>query len=233
MADEEMRYSTAVGPLPVLSDPSTWAPAWEREEARMCVADTLAHATFRDIDSMRFANPFAKQISAMLHALVPSLDDRASSITLVRRSREVGYRRSYVGFMDDPPVNPPLVPTFDYILTCPPFIDVSDPEGPTTVQLTTVGNHRGGLTGHLVAWHQAEYLGCATAPRLRFYLPTPAWWSGVEVPYGCMVELPWVHAYATDDLYAGRRIPWAIFRSAWALPAAVGFLKTFRTRRVL
>jgi len=232
MADEELRNSTAVGPLPVLSDPLTWAPAWEREEARMGVADTLAHATFRGIELMRPANPFAKQIAAMPHALVPSLNDRASSITVVRRSREVGYRRSYVGFMDDPPVNPPLVPTFDYILTCPPFIDLSDPEGPTTVQLTTVRNHRGGLTGHLVDWHQAEYSSCAAATRSRFYLPTPAWWSGVEVSYGCMVELPWERAYATDDLYARRRTPWAIFRSEWALAAAVVLLETFRTRRV-
>ena len=92
--------------------------------------------------------------------------------------------------MDDPPVDPPLVPTFEYILTCPPFIGVSDAEGPTTVQLTTAHNHRGGLTGHLVARHQAEYSSCATATRSRFYLPTPACWSGVEVPYGCMVELP-------------------------------------------
>jgi len=152
---------------------------------------------------------------------------------VVRRSREVGYRRSYVGFMNDPPVNPPFVPTFGNILTCPPFIDVSDPEGPTTVQLTTARNHRAGFTGHLVAWHQAEYSSCATATRSRLYLPTPAWSSGVEVPYGCVVELPWVHAYAADDLYAGRPTPWAIFRSEWALAAAVVLLETFRTRRVL
>jgi len=48
-----------------------------------------------------------------------------------------------------------------------------------------------------------------------------------------MVKLPWVHAYATEDLYAGRRTPWAIFRSEWALAAAVVLLKTFRNRRVL
>jgi len=233
MADEEMRYQTVVGPMPVLSNPATWAPAWAREEARTGVAGSLAHATLRGFDPPRPSNPFAKHIAAMPHALVPSLDDRASPITVVRRSREVGYRRPYVGFMDDPPVDPPVVPTFEYILTCPPFIDVSDAEGPTTVQLTSAGNHRGGLTGHLVAWHQAEYSSCATATRSRFYLPTPAWWSGVEVPYGCMVELPWVHAYATDDLYAGRRASWAVFRSEWALAAAVVLLETFRTRRVL
>jgi len=145
----------------------------------------------------------------------------------------VGYRRSYLGFMDDAPADPPLVPTFDYILTPPPYLEADDLEGPTTVQLTTARNHWGGLTGHLVGWHQAEYSSCASSSRSRFYLPTPAWWSGVEVPYGCMAELPWVHTYATDDLYAGRRASWAIFRSEWALGAAVVLLETFRTRRVL
>ena len=48
-----------------------------------------------------------------------------------------------------------------------------------------------------------------------------------------MAELPLVHTYATDDLYARRRAPWAIFRSEWALGAAVVLLETFRTRRVL
>ena len=89
MADEEMRYTTVVGPLPILTDPLTWAPAWAREEACPDVEDTLAHATFRGIDPARPASPFATQIVAMPHALVPSLDDRASSITVVRRSCEV------------------------------------------------------------------------------------------------------------------------------------------------
>jgi len=48
-----------------------------------------------------------------------------------------------------------------------------------------------------------------------------------------MAELPWVHAYAMEDLPAGRCTPWVIFRSEWALAAAVGLLETFRTRRVL
>jgi len=82
-------------------------------------------------------------------------------------------------------------------------------------------------------WHQAEYSSCATATRSRFYLPTPAWWSGVEFPYVCMAELPWVHTYASDDLHAGRRTRWAIFRSEWALEAAGVLLETFRNRRVL
>jgi len=45
---------------------------------------------------------------------------------VVRRNREVECRRSYLGFMVDTPADSPLVPTFDYILTSPPFIDVSD-----------------------------------------------------------------------------------------------------------
>jgi len=230
MAEEEMGYTSAVGPLPILTDPSTWAPVWAHEEARPDVEDTMAHATFRGIDPAHPENPFAKQIVAMPHALVPSLDDRASSITVVRRRREVEYRSLYVGFLDDAPADLPLVPTFDYILTPPPFIDVSDSEDPTTAQLTTARNHRGRLTGHLVGWHQAESSSCATATRSRFYLPTPAWWSGVEVPYGCMAELPWMHTYAAEDLHAGRQTPWAIFRSEWALEAAVVLLETFWNR---
>jgi len=212
-----MTSSTAVGPLPVLFDPSTWAPAWEREEARMGVADTLAHATFRGIDSVRPANPFAKKIAAMPHALVPSLDDLASSITVLRRSCEVGYCRSYVGFMDNAPGDSPLVPTFAYILTSPPFIGASDKEDPTTVQSTTARNHhRGGLTGHLVARHRAEYPSCATATRSRLNLSTPAWCYGMEVPYGSTAELLWVPANTTDDLHAGRHTPSVIFRIEWA-----------------
>jgi len=44
----------------VLTDPSTWAPAWVREEARLDVTDALADAAFRGIDLVRPANPFAK-----------------------------------------------------------------------------------------------------------------------------------------------------------------------------
>jgi len=176
-------------------------------------ADALARATFRGIDSVRPANPFAKQTAAKPHALVPSLDDRASSITVVRRSREVGYRRFHVGFMDDAPGDSPWVPTFAYILTSPPFIGASDKEDTTTVQSTTARNdHRGGLTGDLVARHRAEYLSCATATSSRLNLSTPAWCYGVEVSYGSMAELPWVPVDTTDDLQAGRHTPWAILR---------------------
>jgi len=211
-----MISSTAMGPSPVLSDPSTWAPSWEREEARMSVADTLAHATFRGIDSVRPANPFAKKTAVKPHALVPSLDDRASSITVGRRGCEVGYRRSYVCFMDDALEDSPLVPTFAYSLTSPPLIGASDAEDPTTVQSTTARkHHRGELTGHLVALHRAEYLSCATATSSRLNLSTPAWCYGVKVPHGSMAELWWVPADTTDDLHAGRHTPWAILRIKW------------------
>ena len=103
----------------------------------------------------RPAKPFAKQITAMPHARIPSLDDGASSITVVRRRREVGYSRLYLDFMEEPPADPPLLPTFDYILTSPPYIEEADLEGPTRDQLTTARDHLGQLAGHLVGWHQA------------------------------------------------------------------------------
>jgi len=51
---------------------------------------------------------------------------------VVQHRREAGYRRLYVGFLDDPPADPPLVQTFEYILTSPPYIEEADLEGPTT-----------------------------------------------------------------------------------------------------
>jgi len=197
-------------------------------------ADTLARAKFRGIDSVRPANPFAKHNAARSHVLVRSLDDRASSITVVRRSREVGYRRSHVGFMDDAPGDSPWAPTFAYILTSPPFIGASDKEDTTTVQSPTARNHhRGELTGHLVARHRSEYLSCATATRSRLNLFTPAWCYGVEVQYGSMAELPWVPADTTDDRQAGRHTPWAILHIEWArleAPLNKGRIKTRRKR---
>jgi len=78
--------------------------------------------------------------------------------------------------MDDDPGNPSLVPTFVDIVTSPPSIGASDAEDLTAVQSKTARNHRGGLTGHLVACIRVEYLSCATATRSRFYLSTPVWW---------------------------------------------------------
>jgi len=72
-----MTSSTAVGPSPLLSKPSTLAPALKSKEARMGIAHALAHATFRGIDAVRTTNPFAKQIAAMPRALVPARDNRA------------------------------------------------------------------------------------------------------------------------------------------------------------
>jgi len=133
LADKKMMHRTAVGALSVFTYPSTWAPAWAREEALPDLTKTLSHATFWGMDPARPANPLAEQITAMPHARVPSLGDRDSSTTVVRRRREVGYRFSYLGFMDDPSADPPLLATFDYILTPPPYIEEADMKSPATV----------------------------------------------------------------------------------------------------
>jgi len=105
-------YRTAVAPLPVLTDPSAWAPAWARKEACPDVTETFFRVTFRGIDPARPANTFAKEITTTPLARIPSLDDRALSITVVRRRREVGNRRLYLEILDDLRADPPLVPTF-------------------------------------------------------------------------------------------------------------------------
>lgn len=154
------------------------------------MAETLSHATFPRIDPARPANPFAIQITAMPHARMPFLDDRGSFITVLRRRRDVGFCCSYLGFMDDAAADLPLGPSVDYILMPPPYIEATDLKSPTTVQLMTARNHRGGITDNLVGPHQAEYATCATATLSRYYLQTPAWWFVVEVWYVCMAELP-------------------------------------------
>jgi len=156
MAEEEVMSRTAVGHLPVLTDPWTWAPARAREKESPDVTESLAHVMFRGINPARPASPFAKQITAMPHARISSLGDSASSITVVRRRRGMGYRRLYLGFLDNLPADPPLVPTFEYILKSPPHIEEADLEGPTTAPLTTARNNRSWLAGHLVGWHQSE-----------------------------------------------------------------------------
>jgi len=184
------RYVHAVGPLPLVTDPSTWGPAWAREEARPGIAGCAAHEVFRGVDPQNSANPFSKQIQAMPHARLPSLDDQCRSITVVRRGREVMYRRAYDDFLAEEPTTTPTRPTADFLFMSPPFIRATDGEEPTTTQLTTARAARLGTYGHLVAWHQAEYSTCPAAIRARFYLLTPAWWPSVEVPYGCMAKLP-------------------------------------------
>lgn len=83
--------------------------------------------------------------------------------------------------------------------------------------LTLARSHRCGIKGHLVRWHQADYSSCGSMLRGRHCLPTPAWWPGVEVPYGCMTELPWCQAYAVEDLFAGNALAWSLFRIEWAV----------------
>jgi len=121
----------------------------------------------------------------------------------------------------------------DHNSTSPPFLQSADSVGPTPAQLMTARYHRGGVNGHLVGWHQAEYSSCASVLRGRYYLHTPAWCSGVEVPYGCMAELLWCQAYAVEDLLAGKASAWALFGSEWALSAAVALYEAFRDRHVV
>jgi len=169
----------------------------------------------------------------MPYARIPPLDDQNRSITVVRRAREMMYRRAYDDFMTAEPTSIPGRPSPDLLIVSPPFLAATDGEEPTTTQLATARAARLGTYGHLVAWHQGAYSSCPAAIRARYYQPTPLRWPSVEVPHGCMAELPWVHTYALDDLREGRSSTWAIFRTEWALHAATQLYETFRDRRVM
>lgn len=112
-ADEALRHRDAVGPLPVLTDQRTWNAAWVREIDRLTTDHSKTHDAFRNIYPARPSCPSATRINAKPEAWVPTLDDRATSISVVRRRHEVVYRRSYVGLMDDDDVDAPMTQSMD------------------------------------------------------------------------------------------------------------------------
>ncbi|GAB0498697.1 hypothetical protein MMPV_010044 [Pyropia vietnamensis] len=226
-------YAEAIGPLPVLRDTTTHAPAWERETSRMGVADSAAHALFRGVDPISPGTIFAKQMDRLPHALVPSLADLSSSITVVRRRREVGYFRRFSSFSEAFHDPVPATPSALELVLPPPYLLPPDGEEPPAPYLTKARDARQGLTGYLVGWHQGEYSSCPLALRGQYYVKAPQWWPDYEVPYGVMAEPPLVLTYAREELRRGDPAAWSVFRAEWAVSTAVALLQAYDERRVV
>lgn len=74
-------------------DMAGWLLAWRRQQDRGWTVDTSAHATLRAIHDGSPGNSFRKQMMALSDALLPAIEDRAASITVVRHEDEVGYTK--------------------------------------------------------------------------------------------------------------------------------------------
>jgi len=132
---------------------------------RLPTDDSTAHDVFRDIYPVRPSFLCAKRINDMPDAWVPTLDDQATTISVVRRLPYVSYRCFYLGFMDDDDVEALITPAMDHILTSSPFLESTDRDGPKNSHSTMARSPHGGVNGHLMGWHEAEYSSCATIHR--------------------------------------------------------------------
>jgi len=84
------RYRIVIGEIPDVSDVAGWAAAWAREEERDWTKRTRAHSLFRNLDGGTPGNAILKPMRLLPDSVVPTVDDRSTAITVVRRPYEVG-----------------------------------------------------------------------------------------------------------------------------------------------
>ncbi|GAB0497122.1 hypothetical protein MMPV_008445 [Pyropia vietnamensis] len=232
MSGSYKSYRVEVGPIPDMTDVPGWAEAWGREVARGWTQTTWAHHVFKALDHASPGNAFVKQMAALPDAGMPDDTDRSDSITVVRRPSEVGYMRHYEEVKQLLTDDDLQAPTMDYVVMKPPYIGRST-NYPTHATLTHCRNQRTTRVGFLVGWHQAEFPSCPVPLRAGLYVRVPAWWPSVEVPYGAMVEVPPVQAYAAKELMNRDTLALNVLRSEWAVLAGAFLLESYRARNIL
>ncbi|GAB0491154.1 hypothetical protein MMPV_002403 [Pyropia vietnamensis] len=232
MSGSYKSYRVEVGPIPDMTDVPGWAEAWGREVARGWTQTTWAHHVFKALDHASPGNAFVKQMAALPDAGMPDDTDRSDSITVVRRPSEVGYMRHYEEVKQLLTDDDLQAPHMDYVVMKPPYIGRST-NYPTHATLTHCRNQRTTRVGFLVGWHQAEFPSCPVPLRAGLYVRVPAWWPSVEVPYGAMVEVPPVQAYAAKELMNRDTLALNVLRSEWAVLAGAFLLESYRARNIL
>ena len=76
-------------------------------------------------------------------------------------------------------------------------------------------------SGILVSASQVESTQIHVSARRDYYVPTPTWWSAMEVPYGFPARMPRVVAYFGTTLRRGESTPAAaILETQWVLEVA-------------
>lgn len=206
-----------------------WLQAWRREQGRGWTVDTAAHVTLQAIDGGSPGNSFRKQMMALPDALVPAVEDRAASITVVRHEDEVGYTKkaldtlSTVVFADMEPS-----PLACFVMMEPPFLARRGYRPPHRL-LTSARYFRSKASGFFVGWHEVEFPSCPIMIRSAHYPRVTPWWAGVEVPYGAMVEMPPALTYLKDKILANNPWAWNVFRSEWAVLCGAYLMDEYRS----
>lgn len=188
---EAALYRSTIGDILEDNDVSSWAQMWEREVARGWTVQTKAHASVRAIHGGSLGNAFRKQLLTVPEDLIPAMDDRCSATTIVRHASEVGYSKEYRSRQCQPVAPNAEAPHAHFVVMPPPYLARPGPIVPYKT-LTTCRYQPNNLPGYLVGWHQAEFPICPISIRAAHYVKVPLWWPTVEVPFGAMVELPYL-----------------------------------------
>jgi len=89
-------------------------------------------------------------------------------------------------------------------------------------------------TGILVSAAQDESTQIHVSARRDYYVPTPTWWSALEVPHGSPARVPRVVAYFGTALRRGESTPAAaILATQWVLEVAGVWYASARTKAYL
>jgi len=86
----------------------------------------------------------------------------------------------------------------------------------------------------LVSATQVESTQIHVSARRDYYVPTPTWWSALQVPYGFLARMPRIVAYFGTVLRRGESTPaTAILATQWVLEVAGVWYASARTKGYL
>jgi len=89
-------------------------------------------------------------------------------------------------------------------------------------------------SGILVSAAQVESTQIHVSARWDYYVPTPTWWSALEVPCGFSVRMPHVMAYVGTALRRGESTPAAaMLATQWVLEVSGVWYASARTKGYL
>jgi len=127
-----------------------------------------------------------------------------------------------------------VIPVVAWEWACcfPPYLGERDPH--FHQQDASMERRVRDASGILVSATQVESTQIHVSARRDYYVPTPTWWSALEVPYGFPARMPRIVVYFGTVLRRGESTPaGAILESQWVLEVAGVWYASARTKGYL
>ena len=137
------------------------------------------------------------------------------------------------GVMDGATVDdvPPVV-AWEWACSSPPYLGERDPY--FHHQAARTERRVREASGILVRASQVESTQIYASARRAYYVPTPTWWSAMEVLFGFPARMPRIVDYFSEALRRGESTPAAaILATQWVLEVAGVWYASARTKRYL